>query len=354
MEKKLNLFNVAAMYVGTIMGAGFASGREGWQFFGVFDIKGYIGIAIAGTLFIVLGMMVAYIARSLDTDDMGKVILFLDNPKLTNAMGYFMAAILFTIIVSMSAAGGSFLSQQFGLPQWVGGALIVVMVISTVLGNFERISHVFKYLTPLLFVIDITLCLIILFSSIEQSGATSGFPVSAMAPEWYIAAILFVCYNMLGMIPIVAASSINAKSKASGVMGAGLGGLMLSMLTVLLISALRKDMAFTQSMDLPMLAYSAKISPVANLLFGFVLFMAIYSAATTTYYGFTTKLKDSPKKKYLIIGGAVVGFFCGLTGFTTIVAYLYPIEGYIGFFIILSIMINFVKTYRNNRRKEHA
>ena len=56
-------------------------------------------------------------------------------------------------------------------------------------------------------------------------------------------------------------------------------------------------MAFTQSMDLPMLAYSARLSKVANIAFGIVLFMAVYSAPTSTYYGFSTKLKESPKKK---------------------------------------------------------
>ena len=30
----LNVINVALMFVGAIMGAGFASGREIWQFFG--------------------------------------------------------------------------------------------------------------------------------------------------------------------------------------------------------------------------------------------------------------------------------------------------------------------------------
>lgn len=34
LTKPLTFFNVAALYVGTLMGAGFASGREGWQFFG--------------------------------------------------------------------------------------------------------------------------------------------------------------------------------------------------------------------------------------------------------------------------------------------------------------------------------
>lgn len=341
--KKLNCFNVAALYVGTLMGAGFASGREGWQFFGVFGTKGYIGLAIAGLLFMAIGMMVSYIARTLNTDDMGKIIVCLDSPGLAAAVGYFMAAILYTIIVSMSAAGGSFLAQQFGLPQAVGGIIIVILVIITVLGDFERISKVFRLIVPALFTVDVAVCLMVIFSDIEQSGATSGFPTSSMASTWLWSAIIFVCYNMLGMIPIVGKASVNARSKGHGLLGSGLGGFLLALLTFMLITGLRKDMAFSNAMDLPMLAYSARISPVANVLFGVILFAAIYSAATSTYYGFSTKIKDSPKKKYIIIAGAVIGFFCGLTGFKTIVAYLYPAEGYIGLVIIISITVNFFK-----------
>ena len=42
----LNIINVALMFVGAIMGAGFASGREIWQFFGVFGAKGKIGVLL--------------------------------------------------------------------------------------------------------------------------------------------------------------------------------------------------------------------------------------------------------------------------------------------------------------------
>lgn len=42
----LNVLNVALMFVGAIMGAGFASGRELWQFFGVFGIRGKIGVLL--------------------------------------------------------------------------------------------------------------------------------------------------------------------------------------------------------------------------------------------------------------------------------------------------------------------
>ena len=351
MTKPLTFFNVAALYVGTLMGAGFASGREGWQFFGVFGMKGYMGLIISGALFMIIGMMVSYIARKKNTQDMGRIIDFTDSPKVSAAIGYLMAGILYTIIISMSAAGGSFLHQQFGLPQFVGGLLIVILVIITVLGDFERISKIFRLITPALFAIDVLLCIIVMNMDIQQSGATEGFPVSGMASTWWWASILFVCYNMLGMIPIVGEASVKAKSQKHGIVGAAAGGFMLFLLTLLLITALRKDMAFTNEMDLPMLAYAAKISPIANVAFGTVLFAAIYSAATSTYYGFSTKIKDGPKKKYILIAGAFVGFLCGLTGFNTIVAYLYPAEGYIGIVILLSIMINFVKTWRANRGK---
>ena len=55
-NEKLGILNIALVYVGTIMGAGFASGREIWQFFGVFGNKGYIGVGFVGILFIIIGI----------------------------------------------------------------------------------------------------------------------------------------------------------------------------------------------------------------------------------------------------------------------------------------------------------
>ena len=49
-NKKLNALNVAGLYVGAIIGAGFASGREIWQFFGLFGEKGIYGVVIFAIL----------------------------------------------------------------------------------------------------------------------------------------------------------------------------------------------------------------------------------------------------------------------------------------------------------------
>ena len=106
MERKLSAINIAMMYLGAILGAGFASGRECWQFFGVFGRKGYFGAVFTTVAFVVLALMLTYIARSKNTADLGKLISPFDNYALESAIGYILAGIYYTLIISMSEAGG--------------------------------------------------------------------------------------------------------------------------------------------------------------------------------------------------------------------------------------------------------
>ena len=55
-NRKIGSFEIAMIYVGSIIGAGFASGREIWQYFGVFGKTGIVGLFIAGCLFVIFGI----------------------------------------------------------------------------------------------------------------------------------------------------------------------------------------------------------------------------------------------------------------------------------------------------------
>ena len=169
-KTNLNLLNVALMFVGAIMGAGFASGREIWQFFGVFGKQGRIGILLIAVLFVVLGMMTAYLARILGTNDMGRIIAPGGNPKIENLVSWFMAIMLFTVLINMTAAGGALLHQNFGISRLVGGVLIGVLVIVTVLGEFERISKVFRYIMPVLFAAVILISVLAVTANLGASA----------------------------------------------------------------------------------------------------------------------------------------------------------------------------------------
>ena len=341
--KKLSYIEITSLYIGVIMGAGFASGRECWQFFGVFGQKGYFGAVFSTVCFVVLACMLTYIARSKNTSDLGRLISPFENRYIDNVIGWALGIIYYTMIIAMTAAGGSLLNQQFGISKVFGGLVIAVLCIVTVLGDFERVSKVFRLLVPVLFVIGIVTILLTIHMDFGQSGAVSGYRPGRMSPNWPVSALVFMAYNTLGMITMAGSCAVNAKDTANAYKGAVLGTLCLGVLTILLLRALLTDMAFSSSLDLPMLGFSARISPLLNMIYAVVLYGAVYSTGASTYYGFSTRIRDSRIKKYIIVSGAAAGFLLGLTGFKQLVEFLYPAQGYIGILFILLIIINFFR-----------
>ncbi len=347
--KKLNWIEITSLYIGVIMGAGFASGRECWQFFGVFGSKGYYGAAASTVCFILLACMLTFIARSKGSADLGRLISPFDNALIEEIIGWTLAVIYYSLIIAMTAAGGSLLNQQFGISKVIGGSVIAVLCIVTVLGDFERISGIFRLMVPVLFVTGILTIFLTIRADFGQSGAVSGYRPGRMSPNWIISAIVFMAYNSLGMVTMAGNSAINSKSRRDAYLGAVGGTLCLGILTILLLRALLTDMAFSASLDLPMLGFSGRLSPVLNIIYAVVLYGAIYSTGASTYYGFSTKLKAGNYKKYIITGGAVLGFLLGLTGFTKLVEFLYPVQGYIGILFIALIIINFFRELARSR-----
>ncbi len=348
--KKLSWIEITSLYIGVIMGAGFASGRECWQFFGVFGQKGYFGAVASTVCFVLLACMVTYIARSKGSADLGRLISPFDNTYIDGIIGWILAIIYYTMIIAMTAAGGSLLYQQFGISKIAGGAVIALLCIVTVLGDFERVSRVFRMLVPVLFVIGILTILLTIRADFSQSGPVEGYQPGRMSPNWPVSALVFMAYNTLGMITMSGSSAINARDSRNAYAGAVLGTICLGALTILLLRALLTDMAFSSGLDLPMLGFSARLNPVLNMIYAVVLYGAVYSTGASTYYGFSTKLRDGKAKKYIIISGAVIGFALGLTGFKKLVEFLYPAQGYIGIVFIILIIINFAQELRRNHQ----
>ena len=350
--KKLSWPEITTLYIGVIMGAGFASGRECWQFFGVFGRKGYLGAAASTLCFVIIACMLTYSARSKGTSDLGKLISPFDNEVTEGILGWVLAAIYYSMIIAMTAAGGSLLNQQFGVSRAVGGLIIAVLCVITVLGDFGRVSKVFRFMVPVLFAVGVLTIILTIRAGFGQSGAVTGYRPGRMSPNWPVSALVFMAYNTIGMITMAGSSAVNAKDGRNAYAGAAAGTLCLGLLTILLLRALLSDMAFSARLDLPMLGFSARISPVLNAVYAVILYGAVYSTGASTYYGFSTKLRPGKAKRIIIIAGAAAGFLLGLSGFKRLVEFLYPAQGYAGIVFIVLIIINFVMQLRACRNEK--
>ncbi|MCL1809924.1 MAG: hypothetical protein FWG42_09215 [Clostridiales bacterium] len=350
-KNELSFISVAFMYVGTIMGAGFASGREIWQFFGVFGKMGYVGVVFVAACFMLVGFMTSRIARALGTSEMGAVTVPAGNRFLKGFVAHFMAIILFLAYVTLDAAGGAIGSQQFGQSPMLGGAVVTSLVILTVIGGVDRGSGGSRYIVPFLMATVIFTGASVVAKHGGLAFPEATFEASPLAGNWLLAAAMYLSYNMLPVIPIVSVASIRARSSGHAYAGSVLGGLFMGAMAFMLFAAMMTDMSFSASMDMPMLAFSGRLSTAANAVYLGVLFFAIYASATINFYGFTIKYVKEPKRTVKIIAAALVGFLVSLVGFTQIIAYVFPVIGLLGISIMLMLGVNFVRTGRKEKMR---
>lgn len=347
-EKKLNMFKIAFIYIGTMVGAGFASGREVWQFFGVFGKKGLFGLVFVGLLFMAAGVMTAIIARIKRTDDIGRIICPWESEKLTNFIGYLVAVTLFVIMMTMCAAMGSLFSQQFSGSKILGGLLLVLLVSITLTGGFERMEKIFHGLVPVLMMVIIIVCVFVITKELPLGKEQMKAIPSPLAPNWMLAPILYISFNILAIVPIISAASVKAANFKHAVAGPAIGGAGLFVLAFIIYKALATDGGYAQAMDMPMLAFASKLGPVFSIVYTVIMFFAIYASASGNFYGFTTKLKNDGYKNIKITVFGLIAFVFGLMGFKNIVAYVFPVMGILGLAIFAMIVINFIKVFAVN------
>jgi len=347
---ELSVLHIGFLYIGALMGAGFASGKEMWQFFGVFGRNGVFGLCLITLIFMGFGYMTVTIARVLQTNDMSKLIFPMDNKTSETLVGIIMSIFLFMAYFSMLAAGGALFYEQFGIHRFLGSLLLMFLAVLTAINGFEVVSKRLQKVTPILISGTLILCLIIMIRNNFDFHPEVKMAASPLASNWFIAAIAFVSYNLTGAIPMLGSCAIHAKNKDTAQKGAVLGGVFLGTCSLILYLTTLTDPFRASESALPMLVLCERLASWVRMIYAVVLLIAVFSTATSTFYGITTKLPETKNRKLYIWILAVIGFGMSLFGFSNLVAFMYPIGGYCGLIFLVFMVVNFIRVQSGKRR----
>lgn len=327
-------YKIAFVFVGSMVGAGFASGKEAWQFFGVFNLKGIAGVGLAIAMYCFLGYISIAIAGKLKTGDISKIMCPIENSFIQGFVGVAMCAFLLLAYVAMLAAGGSLLWEQFGLPHAIGSLIYMLLAVLTALGGFERLASRIGKVVPLLVGGTLIIALYIIFFDSSMPEEVYNGQASVFASHWAFAAVSYVGYNMTAAVPVLGQCALRTKDSKIAIRGTLLGGLLLGLFSLTLFFAMLTNPFLADTSDLPMLSFTELISPMLASAYAFFLLIAVFGASSTCFFGFTTKLGAVKYRTVVIWVVGIVGYLLSLYGFSNFVANVYPIAGYIsiGFF----------------------
>lgn len=151
---------LAAVYVGTVVGAGFATGKEIVEFFSRFGFIGLIGILISGYIFIFLGSKLMRLAARMRAKSYQELNTFLFGPYLGGAINILMLFMLLGVSAVMLSGAGAVFQEQLGLSRSLGIMLTIALSFIVMIVGTKGLFAVNTFVVPMMICFSFMLFLV--------------------------------------------------------------------------------------------------------------------------------------------------------------------------------------------------
>ncbi|MGB9679765.1 MAG: hypothetical protein ACPL3A_07155 [Thermoanaerobacteraceae bacterium] len=344
-KDKLAGLKIAGAYIGTVVGAGFASGQEVMQFFVYHGLKGIFGLIISVCMFVFYGYVIMKLGKKYNALSHEKVIMKAGGIIFGRAIDFIVTFFLFSALVAMFAGSSAVFTEQFNLPDYFGGIVMAVISVITVITGIEGVINAISFVVPFL-LLSIFLIGFLIFFQFKITGFDHVIiyqipPVS----NFLFSGFLYASYNLLMSVAILSPLGVKSKDNFNILLGSLLGGLGLGSGAFIIFYSIYVNMPESSFYQVPMLFIVSKFSYTGKYLYSLILLLEIYTTAVSNLYGFTArvfKTKTLEYKIYVVITGSIA-LAASKFGFDRIVHYIYPIAGYAGIFMILGLTYGFFK-----------
>lgn len=352
---RLSAFGIAATFVGTTIGAGYASGQEILQYFVSFGtVRGLLALAVAGVLFLVLSYAVLWLAHRLRTDEVHDLVNPFRNRWPTRFADLSIAASLIGTLVIMVAGAGAALELQVGMHPLLGAALLALFCWLGVIFGARGLLAIQQIVVPAIIVVAVGVAVWAILNPVESSGEVASELVnsSPLINTWFMAGVLYVAFNIQLVYAVFAPLGRDSQGGRTLFAGALVGTLGIVVMAGALILALTANAPVVGRAELPMVELAGRIAPWAMAVYTVVLLLAQLTTAVSCLYGLVErggKVAGLSRVPAWLLGliMAVAAVLLSAVGFSSLVGTVYPMLGYAGILIIVLMLWTVVRAWKD-------
>ncbi|MGC7871684.1 YkvI family membrane protein [Desulfosporosinus sp. SYSU MS00001] len=331
-------FQVAATYVGAVMGAGFASGQEIQQFFVRFGVWGLAGIVLSSFLFSLLGWCMIDLQERWNVSSYPMFFDRLLNARWGKWADGLVSVLLFVGMMAMISGSGALFYEYFGFSRWYGIILTDSVIALALWFRGEGVLWINTVLIPLKFAFCLGIAALAVF--IAKPGDGEGIVVLAnpIVNNWIFSAVLYVSFN-LTLAMVVFASLGKDVQRRGARLGAILGGVALGIFAFIIGAALLR-FPEVLGLEIPMVAVAGKLGDWPAFFYVVVLWLAMITAAIGNGFSLVTRVVEIGKLDYNRTTMILLLLLLPIAGvkFSQIVQFAYPLFGYLGLVFMPAIL----------------
>lgn len=344
-------WKIALAYVGVIVGAGLSSGQDILQYFLSFGEKGLIGVLVLGILNIIFGRIIVTLGSYYQADSHEQVLSKIAHPIVYRLIDFALVFSSFVMGFVMVAGAGSNLHQQFQLPTWLGSLICSLLIIIVAFMDFDRITSVLGIFTPVIIVI---ILLVTGYTFIGKSYDFAALSKSAMTIKpaiSHLALSVINYYALCAMTGVAMGFVLGGSVVRIGVAqkGGTLGGILIGIIVTAASLTLFANIPFVKDAEMPMLSVVHRIHSALALIYAITIFALVFNTAFSLYYATARRFSkgDTKRMRKILIALTAFGYLCSFGGFKTLIGIMYPVLGYLGIVLLLTLLVGWMKERGN-------
>ncbi len=333
-----NILKIVFVIIGTVIGAGFASGQEIYLFFFSYGIKGLIGILISSfiltfTIYKTLQIVNKYGGNTYKDF---LAMLMIKNTRLKEIINIVINLFILITFFIMVAGFGAYFQQELKWNSLIGSSILAIATFIIFMTSIKGLIKVNEILVPIL----IIFLLIIGFLNIKDIHIfhLNDYIIINNSSSFILSAIIYSSYNSILLIPILLTLKNYITDNKQILKIAIISGFIIIILSIIVFLLLVKiDVDITQ-LEMPAVYVISNKFKILSKLYGFIILGSIFTTAIslgTSFLQNTAKNRKNYTQIAIIM--CITSVIVSQFGFSNLINLLYPIFGYLGLIQIFKL-----------------
>jgi len=324
---------IAATFVGTVVGAGFASGKEIFRFFTIQGLQGCLGVFCSILILGFFGERVFRIGLAIRPKSYKEFFEVCLGPALSR-IADLIVSVFFVILIGVMFAGCGAIFEELGFGYWIGIALSALIVMMILFKELSGLITANLIIVPLMFCGALTVSLF----AIQNRCAVSLWKSADF--NWLLAAVQYSSYNLVLAVPVLLSLCRRYPSASHLKLGGWLGSLTLGAMAGLIYWSLIFHFPHLRGSQLPMVDLARLGGDCLYWMYALILWCEMLTTLLANTYGVAQRLAASTGLKFrsYVIILTIIGILIGQIGFGKLVTKFYPLFGYFCLAVLLLLI----------------
>jgi uncharacterized membrane protein YkvI len=339
-------FQIAAVFIGTIVGAGLASGQEIRQFFTEYGYRGFGGILLCCLIYIVIGFMISSISLKYNLKSYTELINLVLRPKIfANFTDGITSLFLLSGAAIILAGSGALIHQYFGVSKWIGILLMAVVSLLVLLRDTKGLIEINSFIVPSLIIVLITIFSMYIFFNKDVVSLSFVKNVPNYKSNWVFSSLLYSGFNILGCSGVLVPLSAEIRNKKSMLWGIIMGALVLTGLTFMINLMLLLNVPYIFKYEIPLLYISHRFGNLIQMMLVCIIWLEMFSTEVSDVYSVgkaITQIFNIPYKIAVVLI-ILIAIPISQVGFVNLISVIYPAFGVISLLFMIECVYFYLK-----------